>query len=107
MPALLTDLSDHFRQASGRPLADRLPYAEIHDNTVAIHLFRIAQEAVSNAVKHGQATVVRVMLASGAGQVRLRIQDNGKGFPHELGEDRGMGVRIMHYRPYESRAWRR
>ena len=53
---------------------------------------------VSNAVKHGRASAVRVTLASGREQVRLRVLDNGVGFPEKLGPDRGMGVRIMHYR---------
>lgn len=70
----------------------------VRDSTAAINLYRIAQEAVSNAVKHGAAPSIRVTLASGREQVRLRIQDNGAGFPEKLGEDRGMGVRIMHYR---------
>jgi signal transduction histidine kinase len=71
----------------------------VDDNSVATHLFRIAQEAVSNAVKHGRAGHVRISLASGARQVRLRIHDDGVGFPESLDEERrGMGVRIMHYR---------
>lgn len=70
----------------------------VRDSTAAINLYRIAQEAVSNAVKHGTAPAVRVTLASGREHVRLRIQDNGVGFPLVLNEDRGMGVRIMHYR---------
>jgi len=71
----------------------------IDDNIVATHLYRIAQEAVSNAVKHGRAGHVRISLASGDRQVRLRIHDDGVGFPQHLDEERrGMGVRIMHYR---------
>ena len=71
----------------------------IDDNSVATHLYRIAQESVSNAVKHGRAEHVRISLASGRGQVRLRIQDDGLGFPEQLDDERrGMGVRIMHYR---------
>ena len=71
----------------------------VDDNSVATHLYRIAQEAVSNAVKHGRAEHVRISLASGRGRVRLRIQDDGLGFPEQLDEERrGMGVRIMHYR---------
>ncbi len=70
----------------------------IYDENVAIHLYRIAQEAVSNAVKHGRASTVRVMLAAGEDQVRLRIQDDGVGFPDKLDDDHGMGVRIMQYR---------
>ncbi len=71
----------------------------IHDTGVATHLYRIAQETVSNAVKHGQAKRVKISLAAGNGRLRLRIQDDGVGFPDELDEaERGMGVRIMHYR---------
>lgn len=72
---------------------------QLHDSTTGMHLYRIAQEAVSNAVKHGKASYVKVTLALGSDQVRLRVQDNGIGFPQELDEEhRGMGVRIMHYR---------
>ncbi|MDX1547060.1 MAG: PAS domain S-box protein [Rhodothermales bacterium] len=71
----------------------------MYDNTAATHLFRIAQEAVSNAVKHGRARHVRITLAAGERQARLRIHDDGVGFPDELDEERrGMGVRIMHHR---------
>lgn len=71
----------------------------IRDNTVATHLYRIAQEAVSNAVRHGQAEAVHLTLARGPEQLRLRIEDDGTGFPDVLDEDtRGMGVHIMHYR---------
>ena len=72
--------------------------ALLHDNTAATHLYRIAQEAVSNAVKHGRASNVTVRLASGEDQIRIRIEDNGIGFPDELPEHRGMGVRIMQHR---------
>ena len=70
----------------------------LHDSNAAIHLYRIAQEAVSNAVKHGKASHVRVSLALGDEQVRLHVQDDGIGFPEELPKERGMGVRIMQYR---------
>lgn len=70
----------------------------VHDNTVATHLYSIAQEAVSNAFKHGEATRVVIQLTASADRIHLVIQDNGRGFPDELPEDRGMGVRIMHYR---------
>ncbi|HEX7070318.1 MAG TPA: PAS domain S-box protein [Rhodothermales bacterium] len=70
----------------------------LYDNTAATHLFRISQEAVSNAVKHGKATRITIRLASGEDQIRIRIQDNGVGIPEELPEHRGMGVRIMHHR---------
>jgi len=68
------------------------------DATVVTHLFRIAQEAVSNAVKHGRATEVSVALAFSPDRIRLRIRDNGIGFPSERSVESGMGVHIMHYR---------
>ncbi len=81
-----------------RCVFDEVGTALLYDNTAATHLYRIAQEAVSNAVKHGRATQVTVTLASGEEQVRLRVQDDGIGFPEVLPEQRGMGVRIMHHR---------
>ncbi len=71
----------------------------LHDNTIATHLYRIAQEAVSNAVRHGRAQHVKISLAGGDNRLRLRLHDDGRGFPEALDEDRqGMGVRIMRHR---------
>jgi signal transduction histidine kinase len=61
-------------------------------------LYRIAQEAVQNAIRHGKATRVVVELSAGSGAVRLCIRDNGRGFPELLPETRGMGLEIMKYR---------
>lgn len=72
--------------------------ALMSNNTAAVHFYRIAQEAVSNAVKHGKASNIHIMLATGESQVRLRVTDDGVGFPEELARERGMGVNIMHYR---------
>ncbi|GIV61453.1 MAG: hypothetical protein KatS3mg044_0319 [Rhodothermaceae bacterium] len=70
----------------------------ITESDVALHLYRIAQEAVSNAVKHGQAGTVRLYLVARDDQVVLRIQDDGQGFPETPLKEQGMGVRIMQYR---------
>ena len=70
----------------------------IPDINVSTHLYRIAQEAVSNAVKHGRADRVAIHLAAGHERIRLRVHDDGVGFPETLPEDRGMGVRVMHHR---------
>jgi signal transduction histidine kinase len=72
--------------------------AQILDNTLAVHLFRIAQEAVSNAIKHGHAKVVVIALEVSDGIVSLRISDDGVGFGSALPEKRGMGLNIMRYR---------
>jgi PAS domain S-box-containing protein len=73
--------------------------AHIQDNTTATHLYRIAQEAVNNAVRHGSADHIRVLLAAGTEQLRLQVRDDGTGFDTDdtTGAD-GMGVHIMNYR---------
>lgn len=70
------------------------------ENRTAIVLFRIAQEALRNAVRHGQATHVIVSLQRAAGVVALRITDNGIGFDvaAALTKNKGLGLRSMNMR---------
>ena len=70
----------------------------IPDNTVATHLYRIAQEAVTNALKHGQAKRIQISLSATQRRVVLRIKDNGTGFVAVPSSRKGMGIRIMQYR---------
>jgi len=70
----------------------------LHNNTVATHLYRIAQEAVSNAARHGEADDIKIILASGDEQIRLQVRDDGVGFDAEATNGDGMGVHIMNYR---------
>jgi PAS domain S-box-containing protein len=72
--------------------------ALVHDNTTATHLYRIAQEAVNNAVRHGEADHVGIRLAAGDDQIRLQVRDDGMGFEEDDITDAGMGVHIMNYR---------
>ena len=66
----------------------------------ANHLYRIAQEAISNAVKHGKAKRVDIRLESSDGQLSLSVRDDGGGMPSVLPEKRGIGLRIMQYRAH-------
>jgi PAS domain S-box-containing protein len=69
------------------------------DHEVTLHLYYIAQEALLNAVKHGGATEVTILLRRLAEQqFELSIQDNGKGFQMAKLGRAGMGLRIMRYR---------
>jgi two-component system CheB/CheR fusion protein len=70
----------------------------IADHTVATHLYRIAQEAVSNAMKHGRARQIEIELEETPERVLLTIKDDGGGFPAKASSGRGMGLRIMRYR---------
>jgi PAS domain S-box-containing protein len=71
---------------------------EVPDDTTARQLFRIAQEAVNNAIRHGKARQVRLILDAHAYGLRLRIQDDGVGIAAQSRQTDGMGVRIMRYR---------
>jgi signal transduction histidine kinase len=70
----------------------------LESNQIATHLFRIAQEAISNAVRHGKAKRIELALTRADTNVELAIRDNGTGFRFETAGDQGMGLRIMKYR---------
>lgn len=73
---------------------------DIQDETVAANLYRIAQESLSNAVRHSRATSIVVRLDESDGNVTLSIRDNGIG-PARARDGRhkpGAGLRIMGYR---------
>lgn len=70
----------------------------IQNNVFATHLYRIVQEAINNAVKHGQARHIHISLKPAGGKVALTISDNGKGFSNETKKSGGMGLHIMKYR---------
>ncbi len=67
-------------------------------NHAAGHLFRIAQEAVNNAVKHSGANEVVVRLTDDHGATHLEITDNGQGLPIPLVSKNGIGLQIMRHR---------
>ncbi len=80
----------------------------IPDDAVANHLYRVAQEAVHNAIKHGRAKHVVISLIAGQDEAVLKVQDDGSGIPdavnnqpgaNQTGPNQsGMGLRIMNYR---------
>lgn len=75
--------------------------AEVHvtDPDVSMHLYRIAQEAVANAIKHGAATRIKLSIENNAELLVLRIEDNGTGIADQNdGSKEGMGLRTMRYR---------
>ena len=70
----------------------------IKDNAVATHLFRIAQEAITNAIKHGQPGRIEVSLTELPGRIMLAVKDDGSGMPDGPHKHPGLGLRIMRYR---------
>ncbi len=70
----------------------------IRDPEVATQVYRIAQEALNNAMRYSQATRFDVSLTQQGDMVTLSVRDNGIGIPDSAFESGGMGLRIMRYR---------
>ena len=70
----------------------------INDSSATVHLFRIAQEAVRNAIRHGRAKKIEIRLTQEPDRVRLSIEDDGSGFHPDAVSGDGMGLSIMRYR---------
>jgi PAS domain S-box-containing protein len=66
--------------------------------SVVSQLYKIAQEAVTNAIKHGKAKRVGISLSNGSDNIMLKIENNGLPFPDLKSRSTGMGLRIMNYR---------
>jgi PAS domain S-box-containing protein len=69
----------------------------VPDDTVALHLYRVAQEAVTNAVKHSGAKNILISLDHDAAHVCVSVQDDGKGFTIRK-RRKGLGLHMMRYR---------
>jgi len=99
LPDALQDLSVHAQKLFNVNCAfkseGKIPTIEPH---MRGHLYKIAQESLTNAIKHGKAKRVGISLANGDHQIVLTIQNDGKPFPDLKGHPTGMGVRIMNYR---------
>ena len=90
---LAADVSNQFRVACEFVCA--ASEVRLVDNDLATHLFHIAQEAVSNAIRHGKAPRIVINLTTGNG-VELTVRDFGAGLREPLGD--GLGLRIMAHR---------
>jgi signal transduction histidine kinase len=95
----LGDLAAHFSLQF--KVACRFTFHEpilIQDSTVATHLYRIVQEAVHNAIRHGKARNIAIHLTRAGTLVTLTILDDGSGLPGGGPLSQGMGLRNMKYR---------
>jgi len=68
------------------------------DNQTAMHLYRLSQEAVTNAIKHGRGRNIRISLTDDTEFLTLKVEDDGRGFERTDEPSAGSGLRIMRYR---------
>jgi PAS domain S-box-containing protein len=101
----LADLTARINEESGVTCTfaceEEIP---VEDNTTATQLYHIAQEAVSNALKHGQPKHIEVDLGFTGGLLTMRIADDGVGLHNRGAKAEGLGLRIMRYRADSIRA---
>jgi len=67
------------------------------EHSTATDLFRIAQEAINNAIKHGRARKIQINLAQNNGKIVMTVTNDGRPFPRRSGAT-GAGLKIMQYR---------
>jgi two-component system sensor kinase FixL len=97
--AVLTELAANTTELFGIRCECEAPDPiSIDDPAAAMHLYRIAQEAINNALKHGHAHTITIRLAAEDEQITLSIHDDGAGFSPPNFDEHGMGLRIMKYR---------
>jgi PAS domain S-box-containing protein len=95
LKALATHTSELFRVRCEFHCASSVP---LDDLTAATHLYRIAQEAVTNSIKHGQARRIEIRMEVAGSEAALTIEDDGLGLPKTGPDPEGMGWRIMRHR---------
>lgn len=79
-------------------ISARLDGSPVLTDAASNHLYRIAQEAVINAIRHNYPKQVRIDLARVDDSLRLRVEDDGRGIGDAPSTSNGLGLRIMRYR---------
>jgi signal transduction histidine kinase len=97
--AALEDLAVDTTERSGVPVHFSSPdQLSVGDHAVATHLYRIAQEAVNNALRHGHPENINLTLHGKGSSLSLTIEDDGVGIRYPLPDNRGKGLQIMQHR---------
>jgi PAS domain S-box-containing protein len=98
LQAALQELASRVSRTNVNCVLKAPTFTRVYDNAAAIHLYRIGQEAVNNAVKHGRAKNITIALSTQNNQVELTVEDDGCGFSKGGPKSNGMGLRVMNYR---------
>ena len=99
LPHGLKLLAENVREQTGIECESRCTFDAAGLDSISIgHLYRIAQEAVANAARHGQAKKIIITLDHVEERGELRIEDDGKGICQTHAENSGYGLKTMRYR---------
>lgn len=96
----LRDLAHQKREMLGVHCIASVPDDEVLErlpDNISIQLYRIAQEAVTNAIRHSDAEIIELTLGIADGRLELSVRDDGKGMPRDLLSP-GMGLMTMQRR---------
>jgi signal transduction histidine kinase len=96
--AALATLAEDTKRGGLRSVFECPESVQAPDAEVAGHLYRIAQEAVNNALKHAAPSEIRIALEHRAGAILLEVEDDGEGFADASATHGGIGLRVMRYR---------
>jgi signal transduction histidine kinase len=92
---LAASVSSNSKTACAFECSQNLTLATVDAN---MHLYRIAQEAINLAVRHGRARNVKLALKAQAGTITLSVMDDGLGPPADADDRGGLGLQMMRYR---------
>ena len=99
LPAVLDELVENTSRLHRIAVSfEMIGDVKVEQPEVAMHLYRIAQEALSNAVKHGQATRIAVCVKMDKRGLKLSVTDDGTGFESARVATESMGLKTMRYR---------
>jgi signal transduction histidine kinase len=98
-PDTLADLADSIEMRSDVRCTVRCDVSsDLHDAVTAVQLYRIASEAVANALRHGKANNISILFISDDGGITLQVSDDGMGISESSTQSQGLGLKTMRQR---------
>lgn len=92
---LVVNVSTLFEREIEFHRMDEVPHL---DFTTSVHLFRVVQEALTNAIKHSGANKITMELEGEPNEITLSVRDDGQGMPFDPSTGSGLGLQIMQHR---------
>ncbi len=99
LAAALEELCDEFENSKKVSVENNIVYNDSLTKNKELHIFRIIQEFMNNAIRHGQATVLNLSIEDIKNTIKIKFIDNGVGFDAQTLEDKaGLGLKNIQSR---------